>query len=158
MRTTLAFNRLKWSYDKLWTFKIWIKSPNLTIKCLFFSPETHVVKLAKYLHIFLVNRVHNNQLQFQLPLQNIRSYMSLHRIHKLQSRWPSMYIRKSALTVLTVQKTVLNQKIPCFGVILATAINSLKAKIAIIWKPDNWFAVQINWLVSIWCQLWRLLS
>ena len=36
--------------------------------------------------------------------------------------------------------------------------NSLNAKIAMIQKPINWFAEQINWLVSIWWQLWCLLS
>ena len=33
-------------------------------------------------------------------------------------------------------------------------INPLKAKIAFIYKPVNWFPLQINWLVSIW--LWDL--
>ena len=36
--------------------------------------------------------------------------------------------------------------------------NSLNAKVAIIQKPFNWFVEQINWLVSISCQLWRLMS
>ena len=31
--------------------------------------------------------------------------------------------------------------------------NSLNAKVAIIQKPVNWFTLQINWLVSIWWQL-----
>ena len=30
------------------------------------------------------------------------------------------------------------------------ALNSLSAKVAIIWKPSNLFSEQVNWLVSIW--------
>ena len=35
--------------------------------------------------------------------------------------------------------------------------NSLNAKATITWKLVNWFPLQISWLVSIWCQLWRLI-
>ena len=34
----------------------------------------------------------------------------------------------------------------------------LNVKVAIIKKPVNWSALQTNWLVSIWWQLWRLMS
>ena len=33
------------------------------------------------------------------------------------------------------------------------SVNSLNVNVAIIQKPVNWFAKQINWLVSIWWQL-----
>ena len=29
-------------------------------------------------------------------------------------------------------------------------VNPLSANVALLQKPANWFAVQINWLVSIW--------
>ena len=35
--------------------------------------------------------------------------------------------------------------------------NSLKVEVTKTLKV-NWFALQINWLVSIWCKLWRLTS
>ena len=37
-------------------------------------------------------------------------------------------------------------------------LNSLNAKVVIKKKPVNWFAKQINWLVSTWWQLWHLIS
>ena len=37
-------------------------------------------------------------------------------------------------------------------------INPLNASTAFILKPVNWFAVQINWLVSTWGQHWHLLG
>ena len=36
-------------------------------------------------------------------------------------------------------------------------LDSLKAEVVIIKKQVNWFALQINWLVSIWWQLWHLM-
>ena len=39
-----------------------------------------------------------------------------------------------------------------------TEPNPLSASVALIWKPVNWFAVQINWLVSIWGQYWHLMG
>ena len=36
--------------------------------------------------------------------------------------------------------------------------NPLNANVALIQKPDNWFAQQIDWLVSIWGQHWHLMS
>ena len=36
--------------------------------------------------------------------------------------------------------------------------NSFNAKVAIILKPVNWFALQINWRVSIWWWIWHLMS
>ena len=32
---------------------------------------------------------------------------------------------------------------------IRSEINPLSASVALIEKPDNWFGVQINWLVSI---------
>ena len=29
-------------------------------------------------------------------------------------------------------------------------------KFTMMYRPINWFAEQINWLISRWCQLWRL--
>ena len=37
-------------------------------------------------------------------------------------------------------------------------LNPLGASDALIWKPVNWFAVQINWLVSIPGQHWQLMG
>ena len=37
-------------------------------------------------------------------------------------------------------------------------LNWLNAKVIIIKKPVNWFVEQINLLVSIWWQLWHLVS
>ena len=37
-------------------------------------------------------------------------------------------------------------------------VNPLNASIAPTQKPVNWFAVQINWLVSIWGQHWHLMD
>ena len=37
-------------------------------------------------------------------------------------------------------------------------LNSLNTKVAIILEPVSWFVLQINWLVSVWLQLWRLMS
>ena len=34
--------------------------------------------------------------------------------------------------------------------------NPLSAIVALIQKPVNWFAVQVNWLVSTWGQHWHL--
>ena len=36
--------------------------------------------------------------------------------------------------------------------------NRLNAIVALIQKPVNWFAVQMNWLVSIWGQQWHLIG
>ena len=36
--------------------------------------------------------------------------------------------------------------------------NPLNASVALIQKPVNWFAKQINWLVSIWGQQWHLMG
>ena len=37
-------------------------------------------------------------------------------------------------------------------------LNLLNAKVAIIYKAIAWFAEQINWLVSLWWQLWCLMN
>ena len=37
-------------------------------------------------------------------------------------------------------------------------INELNANVALILKPVNWSAQQINWLVSIWEQHWHLMG
>ena len=34
----------------------------------------------------------------------------------------------------------------------------LSPSVALIWKKGNWFTEQINWLVSIWGQLWHLMG
>ena len=39
-----------------------------------------------------------------------------------------------------------------------SSFNPLIASVALIQKPVNWFAVQINWLVSIWEQYWQLMG
>ena len=36
------------------------------------------------------------------------------------------------------------------ALLIKKACNSLKAKVAIIQKTVNWFALEINWLISIW--------
>ena len=38
------------------------------------------------------------------------------------------------------------------------AINLSNESVSLIYKPVNWFAQQINWLVSIWGQHWHLMS
>ena len=40
---------------------------------------------------------------------------------------------------------------------LSLYIKPLSAPVALIKKPVNWFAVQINWVVSIWGQHWHLM-
>ena len=37
-------------------------------------------------------------------------------------------------------------------------LTPLSASATLIWKPVNWFAQQINWLVSIWGQHWHLIK
>ena len=37
-------------------------------------------------------------------------------------------------------------------------LNPLNASVSLILKPVNWFALQINWLVSIWGQHWHLMG
>ena len=37
-------------------------------------------------------------------------------------------------------------------------INAVIATVALIQKPINWFALQINWLVSMWGQHWQLMG
>ena len=37
-------------------------------------------------------------------------------------------------------------------------LNPLSASTALIKKPVNWFAHQINWLVSLWRQHWHLMG
>ena len=37
-------------------------------------------------------------------------------------------------------------------------VNPLSASVALIYKPVNWFAQQINWLVSIWGKHWHLMG
>ena len=38
------------------------------------------------------------------------------------------------------------------------ALNPLSAIVAVIEKPVNWFAQQIDWLVSVWRQDWHLMG
>ena len=44
------------------------------------------------------------------------------------------------------------------GQIVVLMINPLNTSVALIWRPVIWFAVEINWLVSIWGQHWRLMG
>ena len=37
-------------------------------------------------------------------------------------------------------------------------INPLSASVTLVEKPVNWFAQQINWLVSVWGQHWHLMG
>ena len=39
-----------------------------------------------------------------------------------------------------------------------SSFNPLIASVALMQEPVNWFAVQINWLVSIWGQHWQLMG
>ena len=44
------------------------------------------------------------------------------------------------------------------GQVVVLMINPLNTSVALIWRPVIWFAVEINWLVSIWGQHWRLMG
>ena len=59
---------------------------------------------------------------------------------------------------LTFLQQTVKQLEVIWKVVLLEVFNLLNVSIALIKKPVNWFAVQINWLVSIWGQHWHLIG
>ena len=86
---------------------------------------------------------------------------------KLQQNWPVLCLYDCRCNIkfeispffpLDKKSWMLTSLFVLDYVIKHQMLNPLSASVALIWKPVNWFAVQINWLVSIWGQHWHLMG
>ena len=72
-------------------------------------------------------------------------YVLLRRKYDLSAIWNTPFIIPGAKSLFTLQISVAS-----FYKFLWWTVNPLNASFALISKPVTWFAVQIEWLVSIW--------
>ena len=78
---------------------------------------------------------------------NIQICWMIWKILKLLKAW-----WKTGICYPVNVKFQKNHVLPCL------TLNPLNVGVALIYTPANWFAMQINWLVSTWGQHWHLMG
>ena len=89
----------------------------------------------------------NDWLVHNMPLKNVKTLIKA----RLKCLFQNSRIRK-VFALYWPKTTMWNEQVSkdCLNCFVWVVINQLSASVALIQKPVNWFALQINWLVSIW--------
>ena len=102
----------------------------------------------------LLKIIHGKNIRFSIPNLLINSNLSSYRNKSfdLGDKSFDWFLYNGNLMRLMVKYWI--QGFP----VEPNDLNPINVSDALIYKPVNWFAMQINWLVSIWGQHWCLMG
>ena len=125
----------------------------------------------KVLLSFLSSHIKSDDIPPEMKLDDVNN-TEMGKVNKSVKMWTQILFRLSGRMFFLCGKNEEEPKCPSCKVntlkadisplfdlqTLLSLVNPLSASFPLIQKPANWFALQIDWLVSIWGQHWHLLS
>ena len=119
------------------------KIPDVPAVYFVFPTEENIQRICRVSHNFLQLKVHfkDGSLPFYFWFLSTNIMCNFNSNKSIKFLWKFFFW----------QRTI-------WSIFLSRFFKPLSASVALIWKPVNWFAVKINWLVSIWGQHWHLMG